>query len=81
LEELIEIERKKNSRASDERDWKIKDLRVRLEDLGRDYDELISTKSSLDSEISIYRKLLEGEEKRYRQTYLPVIFFSKLLIL
>jgi hypothetical protein len=81
LEELIEIERKKNSRAFDERDWKIKDLRVRLEDLGRDYDELISTKSSLDSEISIYRKLLEGEEKRYRQTYLPIIFFSKLCFL
>jgi hypothetical protein len=65
LEEIIQIERNKNIQATDERDRKIKDLRVHLEDLGRNYDELISTKSSLDSEISIYRKLLEGEEKRY----------------
>jgi hypothetical protein len=36
-----------------------------LEDLGHDYDQLVSTKSTLDSEIAIYRKLLEGEEKRY----------------
>lgn len=62
---MIQIERNKNIQATDERDRKIKDLRVHLEDLGRNYDELISTKSSLDSEISIYRKLLEGEEKRY----------------
>jgi hypothetical protein len=65
LEEIIQIERNKNIQATDERDRKIQDLRVHLEDLGRNYDELISTKSSLDSEISIYRKLLEGEEKRY----------------
>ncbi len=65
MEEIIQIERNKNIQATDERDRKIKDLRVHLEDLGRNYDELISTKSSLDSEISIYRKLLEGEEKRY----------------
>jgi hypothetical protein len=62
---MIQIERNKNIQATDERDRKIQDLRVHLEDLGRNYDELISTKSSLDSEISIYRKLLEGEEKRY----------------
>ncbi len=63
---MMEIERIKNIQATDERDRKIKNLRVHLENLGRDYDELISTKSSLDSEISIYRKLLEGEEKRYK---------------
>ena len=61
---LIANERNQNLRASDERDQKIKHLRFRLEDLEKDYDQLISTKSSLDSEIAIYRKLVEGEEKR-----------------
>ena len=50
---------------SDKRDEEIGALRSRLEDLASDYHELMSTKSSLDSEISVYRKLLEGEEKRY----------------
>jgi Intermediate filament protein len=50
---------------SDKRDGEIGALRSRLEDLCGDYEELMSTKSSLDSEISVYRKLLEGEEKRY----------------
>ncbi|CAF2940207.1 unnamed protein product [Rotaria sp. Silwood2] len=64
LEELVKNERSESIRASDERGQKIKELRTRLEDLARNYDELISTKISLDSEIAIYRKLLEGEEKR-----------------
>jgi hypothetical protein len=75
---MIQIERNKNIQATDERDRKIQDLRVHLEDLGRNYDELISTKSSLDSEISIYRKLLEGEEKRYESL---IYSFDILLII
>ncbi len=71
---MIEIERNKNIQANDERDRKIKNLRIHLENLGRDYDELISTKSSLDSEISIYRKLLEGEEKRYKSLNLFLLY-------
>ncbi|CAF1188353.1 unnamed protein product [Rotaria sp. Silwood1] len=64
LENLINIERNENIQISNERDKKIKELRNRLEDLEQNYNELISTKISLDSEIAIYRKLLEGEEKR-----------------
>ncbi|CAF1033778.1 unnamed protein product [Rotaria sordida] len=64
LEDLIKIERNENIRASNERNQKLKELKDRLVDLARNYDELISMKISLDSEISIYRKLLEGEEKR-----------------
>ncbi|CAF1092270.1 unnamed protein product [Rotaria sordida] len=64
LEDLIKIERNENIRASNERNQKLKELKDRLVDLARNYDELISMKISLDSEISIYRKLLEGEENR-----------------
>lgn len=64
LEELVQIERREGIQATNERDREIQDLRARLEELGRDYDELVTTKSSLDAEIAIYRKLLEGEENR-----------------
>ncbi|CAF1667355.1 unnamed protein product, partial [Adineta ricciae] len=64
LEELVQIERREGIQASNERDREIQELRARLEELGRDYDELVTTKSSLDAEIAIYRKLLEGEENR-----------------
>lgn len=66
LEELIQIERRNTTRTNDERDQQIRDLTYHLNGLERDYDELVTTKSSLDSEISIYRKLLESEEKRYQ---------------
>jgi len=64
LEELVQIERREGIQATNERDREIQELRSRLEELGRDYDELVTTKSSLDAEIAIYRKLLEGEENR-----------------
>ena len=69
LEELIQIERRNNTHTNDERDQQIRDLTYHLNDLERDYDELVATKSSLDSEISIYRKLLESEEKRYQLSF------------
>lgn len=65
LEELVRTERQNNTHANDEREQQIRDLTYHLHDLERDYHELVATKSSLDSEISIYRKLLESEEKRY----------------
>ncbi|CAF3321836.1 unnamed protein product, partial [Rotaria sp. Silwood2] len=64
LEELVQIERREGIQSTNERDREIQELRSRLEELGRDYDELVTTKSSLDAEIAIYRKLLEGEENR-----------------
>jgi len=65
LENSIQIQRINNRRANEERDWKIKELRSRLDNLGRDYHELVSTKASLNSEISIYRRLIEQEENRF----------------
>ncbi|CAM4794991.1 unnamed protein product [Rotaria magnacalcarata] len=64
LEELISHERDEHIRTKDERNQKISVLRTRLGDLERNYDELVTTKSSLNAEIAIYRKLLEGEENR-----------------
>jgi predicted nucleic acid-binding Zn-ribbon protein len=79
LEEMLHIERNKNTQATDERDRNIENLRDDLQDLGRNYDELITTKASLNSEISIYRKLLEGEERRYERSMhfirLRIIYF------
>ncbi len=74
LENFIHIERDDNKQASDEYDRQIKDVRAHLENLDRDYDELISTKSSLNSEITSYRKLLEGDEKRYDKLILVHVF-------
>ncbi len=74
---MLHIERNKNTQATDERDRNIENLRDDLQDLGRNYDELITTKASLNSEISIYRKLLEGEERRYE----PSIHFIRLRII
>jgi intermediate filament protein if len=68
----VQIERREGVQAANERDREIQELRGRLEELGRDYDELVTTKSSLDAEIAIYRKLLEGEENRYDTQYLYV---------
>ncbi len=76
---MLHIERNKNTQATDERDRNIENLRDDLQDLGRNYDELITTKASLNSEISIYRKLLEGEERRYERSMhfirLRIIYF------
>lgn len=66
LENQIEKQRIKTLRTNEERDWRIRELHSRLDHLGRDYDELISTKTSLQSEISIYRELLNGEEEEKR---------------
>ncbi len=71
---MIHTERNDDKQASDEYDRQIKDVRAHLENLDRDYDKLISTKSSLNSEITSYRKLLEGDEKRYDKLILVHLF-------
>lgn len=72
LEELVQIERREGIQATNERDREIQELRNRLEELGRDYEELVTTKSTLDAEIAIYRKLLEGEENRFDQAQISI---------
>ncbi|UJR22812.1 hypothetical protein I4U23_025842 [Adineta vaga] len=59
LERLIHVERDGQTRATDEHQRQIRDLRARLNELDQDYNELITTKSSLHSEIDGYQKLLD----------------------
>ncbi|CAF0888530.1 unnamed protein product [Adineta ricciae] len=62
LEKSIRSERDGQIRATDEHYHQIQDLQARLDELDRDYTDVISTKSSLHSEIAGYRKLLDGRE-------------------
>lgn len=52
----------------DAREREILELRSHLNDLMASYDEIVSNKSSLEFEINTYRRLLESEEGRIRET-------------
>ena len=58
------MQRQRSSRESLDADARIRELRARLNGLEHDYEQLINAKTSMDSEIAVYRKLLEGEEER-----------------
>ena len=47
-----------------ERDEEAKELKAKLDDLGDDFQNLQETKNALDTEIAVYRKLMETEENR-----------------
>lgn len=46
------------------RDAQIRELRKRIDDALKDYEDLMGVKTLLDLEIATYRKMLEGEETR-----------------
>ena len=47
-----------------ERDEEIENLKLTIEQMQIDYQNLLDTKIGLDYEISTYRKLLDSEEER-----------------
>lgn len=46
------------------RDAQIRELRKRIDEALKDYEDLMGVKTALDLEIATYRKMLEGEETR-----------------
>lgn len=70
LTKIKELERKLDSDHARfaallaERDGEIDRLVLEKTALLSDYQDLMDTKVALDNEIGLYRKLLEGEEKR-----------------
>jgi intermediate filament protein if len=62
LEEELDLVRRQNGFSLDERDKEINELKLKLQDMLNDYDQLMSNKTSLEFEINTYRRLLESEE-------------------
>ena len=57
-----------NGDVIDAREREILELRSHLNELMASYDEIVSNKSSLEFEINTYRRLLESEEGRIRES-------------
>ena len=64
LEEDLDAARRNNGLTIDSQDREISELKIRLQELMGDYDELMNNKTSLEFEINTYRRLLESEETR-----------------
>lgn len=64
LEEELDKTRHSNGYEIDQRERELAEMRGRLHELMADYDELMSSKTSLEFEINTYRRLLESEETR-----------------
>lgn len=50
-----------------EKEKEITEIRNLMQDQLSNYEQLLDIKLALDMEISAYRQLLEGEEKRYER--------------
>lgn len=68
LEEELDKTRHSNGYEIDQRERELCDVRAKLHELMADYDELMSSKTSLEFEINTYRRLLESEETRTTKT-------------
>ncbi len=64
LEKKIDDDHVRFSKLLTDRDEDIDRLVAEKNNLMTEYQELMDTKVALDNEIAMYRKLLEGEERR-----------------
>ena len=64
LEDEIKREETESHMLIENKDTELKYLQVELNKVMSEYEDLMASKSDLESEIMTYRKLLEGEENR-----------------
>ncbi len=65
IEEEIRQESREGLNTISSKDKELQNLKSTLISITNDYEELMLSKTDLESEIRTYRKLLEGEEEKY----------------
>lgn len=64
MNKLLSQERDWNKIKINEKEKEIREIRLELQRITDDYNDLLDDKIKLDAELEVYRKLLEGEEIR-----------------
>ncbi|KAI0978311.1 hypothetical protein GJ496_002243 [Pomphorhynchus laevis] len=64
LESVVYSERDSNQHAIKDRDGVIAELQMKLSEVLAEYEDLLSNNTNLNTEITVYRKLLEGSENK-----------------
>lgn len=67
LEDTLSKEQDNCRKVLFEKEKEITEIRNLMRDQLSNYEQLLDIKLALDMEISAYRQLLEGEEKRYER--------------
>lgn len=67
LEDTLSKEQDNCRKMLLEKEKEITEIRNLMRDQLSNYEQLLDIKLALDMEISAYRQLLEGEEKRYER--------------